>query len=293
MSLPTTPPPRAATGTRLILLGTGGGPAPSVARSFPAQVLLVDEVAYLIDCGNGVARQLVRAGVPLRALRHVFITHHHSDHNADYGTLFVLAWGPRAGGLTTPVDTWGPPPLVAMTGAFLELHAYDIGVRSASHADKPSLAALIRPHEIREDGLVLEDERVRVTAVRVPHANVEPNFAYRFDTADRAIVISGDTARSDRLIALAQGADVLVHEVIHPAAMSAGAMSPAQVARLATFHTTLDEVGEVATAAGVKTLVLSHLGPPDPQLVTDAMWRAGAQATFTGEVVVGSDLLEI
>ena len=86
---------------------------------------------------------------------------------------------------------------------------------------------------------------------------------------------------------------VWVGAIRHSSVRSAGAMSPAQVARLATFHTTLDEVGEVATAAGVKTLVLSHLGPPDPELVTDAMWRAGAQATFAGEVVVGRDLLEI
>src|SRR5262245_42403635 len=91
--------------TRLILLGTGGGPRPRAVSSAPAQVIVVNDAAYVIDCGDGVARQLALAGVPLTSLRGVFITHHHSDHNADYGNLIWLAW---ASGLRTPVDTWGP-----------------------------------------------------------------------------------------------------------------------------------------------------------------------------------------
>ena len=103
--------------TRLILLGTGGGPRPRKVSSAPAQVIVANDTAYVIDCGNGVARQLVFAGVPLPKLRHVFITHHHSDHNADYGNLIWLAW---AAGLRTRVDTWGPPPLEKMTKLFFE-----------------------------------------------------------------------------------------------------------------------------------------------------------------------------
>ena len=89
--------------TRLILLGTAGGPRPRKAPSGPAQVILVNDVPYVVDCGDGVARQLVSAGIALPALRHIFITHHHSDHNADYGNLLLLSW---AVGLTTRVDTW-------------------------------------------------------------------------------------------------------------------------------------------------------------------------------------------
>ena len=94
--------------TRLILLGTGGGPRPRKASSGSAQAIVCNDTAYVIDCGDGVARQLVFAGVPLPMLRHVFITHQHSDHNADYGNLIWLAW---TAGLNTRVDTWGPPPL--------------------------------------------------------------------------------------------------------------------------------------------------------------------------------------
>src|SRR5262245_4113106 len=102
-------------GTRLILLGVAGGPRPKKAFSGPAQVIIVNDTPYVIDCGDGVARQLVIAGVPLTRLRHVFITHHHSDHNADYGNLILLAW---AAGLRTRVDTWGPPPIERMTKLF-------------------------------------------------------------------------------------------------------------------------------------------------------------------------------
>jgi ribonuclease BN (tRNA processing enzyme) len=143
---------------RFVLLGTMGGPHPSKVRSYPAQVLVVNGAAYVIDCGNGVARQLVLANVPLRALRHLFITHHHSDHNADYGTLLLLAWGSRVDGLTTRVDTWGPPPLEAMTRACLDLHAYDIGVRTS--AGRAPFASLVVPHEITAEGLVMEDDHV-------------------------------------------------------------------------------------------------------------------------------------
>ena len=104
--------PWPATGQRekmkLILLGTGGGPRPRKASSAPAQVILVNDTAYVVDCGDGVARQLAFAGVPLPRLRHIFLTHHHSDHNADYGNLILLAW---AAGLQTRIDAWGPPPL--------------------------------------------------------------------------------------------------------------------------------------------------------------------------------------
>jgi ribonuclease BN (tRNA processing enzyme) len=78
--------------TRLILLGTGGGPRPRTANSASAQVIVSNGVAYVIDCGDGVARQMAFAGVPLASLRHVFITHQHSDHTADYGNLIWLAW---------------------------------------------------------------------------------------------------------------------------------------------------------------------------------------------------------
>src|SRR5690242_11761780 len=136
--------------TRIILLGTAGGPTPKRGRAAPASVVLVDDEAYVVDCGNGVARQLVLAGVDLARIRQVFITHHHSDHNADFGTLLLLAW---AGGLRTPVDTWGPPPLARMTELFFEMSAPDIDVRVADEA-RPPLKPLVHAHDISAAGVV-------------------------------------------------------------------------------------------------------------------------------------------
>jgi glyoxylase-like metal-dependent hydrolase (beta-lactamase superfamily II) len=101
-----------STKTRLILLGTGGGPRPRKASSGSSQVIVANGTPYVVDCGDGVARQLVFADIPLATLRHIFITHQHSDHTADYGNLIWLAW---TAGLRTRVDTWGPPPLARMT----------------------------------------------------------------------------------------------------------------------------------------------------------------------------------
>ena len=121
-------------GTTLVLLGTGGGPRPRKASSASAQAIVSNGTAYVVDCGDGVARQLAFAGIALTTLRHVFITHHHSDHNADYGNLIWLAW---TAGLNTRVDAWGPPPLDRMTKLFLEMNAYDIDTRTSNEGRSP------------------------------------------------------------------------------------------------------------------------------------------------------------
>lgn len=283
----------AAGRTRLILLGTGGGPRPKRENNASAQVVVVDGALYVIDCGDGVARQLVLAGLSLDRLRHVFITHHHSDHNADYGNLLLLSW---ASGLRTRVDAWGPPPLAKITRLFLEMNAYDIDIRIADEGRVP-LVPLIHAHEIARPGLVMQDENVKVTCVPVPHPMVELAYAYRLDTADRSIVISGDTAYSEALIALAKGADILVHEALFLAAVdrlvarvpNAATLRP----HLLASHTSAEDCGRVAAAADVKTLVLSHFVPPDDPLVTEDMWRDAAARHFRGQIIVGRDLMEV
>ena len=280
-------------GTRLILLGTGGGPRPRKASSAAAQVIVVNDAAYVIDCGDGVARQLVCADVSLDTLRHIFITHHHSDHNADYGNLIWLAW---AAGLRTRVDAWGPPPLRKMTTLIFEMNEYDIATRIANEGRVP-LAPLVHVHELREGGLVMKDDNVKVTAALVDHPPVVPAFAYRFDAADRSIVISGDTARSDNVVGLAQGADVLVHSALYVPAVDRLVARVPNAARLKqsiiAHQTSAEDAGRVAEAAGVKTLVLSHLVPADDPEVTEQMWTDAARAHFRGRVIVGKDLLVI
>ena len=121
--------------------------------------------------------------------------------------------------------------------------------------------------------------------------------AYRYDTRDRSIVISGDTAKSDALIALAKGADILVHEAMYLPAVD---RLTTQVKNAATIkkhllasHTSAEDAGRVASAAGVRTLVLSHFVPADDPQLTEQMWMDSAKKTFSGQIIVGRDLLEI
>jgi ribonuclease BN (tRNA processing enzyme) len=280
-------------GTRLILLGTGGGPRPNKLRNQSSWVLLVDGAPYVIDCGGGVSRQLVFADVPIRSLRNIFITHHHSDHNLEYGSLIYNAW---ASGFKGAIDAYGPPPLEKITNLFFEMNRYDIDIRIPDEG-RPPLRPMVKTHEFTKGGPVMEDERVKVTAALVNHPPVVPSYAYRFDTPGRSIVFSGDTTPCDSLVKLAQGADILVHEVINKEALARLMARVPNADRLlehiVASHTTRQDVGKVAKAAGVKALVLTHLVPSDDTSITDEMWREPVREHFGGEVIVGKDLLEI
>lgn len=279
--------------SRLILLGTAGGPTPKQERSAPANAIVVDGVIYVIDCGNGVARQMVKAGLDLGAIREVFLTHQHSDHNADYGNLLWLAWAAK---MHTRVDTWGPPPLAQMTRLFLKMNDYDIRTR-ISDEGRPPLAPLIVPHELTAPGVVMQDARVKVTAALVQHPPVAPAFAFRFDCPDRSIVFSGDTRPSENLVALARGADVLVHEVMYLPALEKLIASEPNAKRLREHllasHTTTEQVGRIAAEAAVKTLVLSHFVPGGYPPIGDDVWRDAVAPHFNGRLIIGHDLLEI
>jgi len=283
-----TPPGR----TRLILLGTAGGPTPKARRAAPSQAIVVGNRIYLVDCGDGVARQLVLAGLPIQQLRKVLITHQHSDHNAGYGPLFLLSWGAA---LSRPVDVYGPPPLIEMTRHLLEAYDYDITLRMKDE-ERPPLAPLIRPHEITRAGEVFNDDGVRVTAALNEHPPIQYSFAYRFDTPDRSIVISGDTRAAKSVIALAKGADVLVHEALYREYFERpdAPQPPAVVRHILASHTDVADVARVAAEAGVKTLVLSHFVPTEgADAPTDEQWLAKAREHFEGEIILGQDLLEI
>src|SRR3989442_15021457 len=156
--------------TRLIMLGTGGGPRPRRDRAATSHPLIVHDVLYAVDCGHPVARQLAAAGVPLPALRHVFVTHHHSDHNADYGSLPLLAW---ASGLRTRADAWGPPPLEKMTRLSFDMNAYDIDTRIADEGRVP-LVPLLHVHALTQAGPPPRDPRGKGTSARVRHSPGTP-----------------------------------------------------------------------------------------------------------------------
>jgi ribonuclease BN (tRNA processing enzyme) len=281
-------------GTRVILLGTKGGPrVGGSGRSNPATLLLIGGVPYLVDCGSGVSRQLVAAGVPLNALRYIFITHHHSDHMLEYGGVVYNAW---ATGLNAAVHAYGPPPLVQVTRDFLSYMRFDIDTRIADEG-RPDLRPLIVPHEFDKPGPVMSNADVKVTAARVRHPPIEQAYAYRFDATDRSVVISGDTTYAPELIELAKGADVLVHEILYPPGID---KLLARVPNAATLrkhlvdsHSVPEDVGKVAADAGVKTLVLSHFVPGDDDTITDTQWTDGIRKHYGGPIVIGRDGMEV
>lgn len=279
--------------TRLILLGTAGGPRPRKFRSGSAQAIVSGGKIYVVDCGYGVARQMALAGLPLNHLRHVFITHHHSDHDIDLGPLLQLAW---LSGLITPVDCWGPPQMRQMIADYFRYEAYDIRIRQLDE-HRPPFRPLVRAHEITGGGIVMDDGRMRVTAAKVVHPPIDLALAYRFDAPDRSIVISGDTRPTEALVRLAKGADVLVHEAMMPdrvVQLVASLPHGQELARsVLSHHTSAEQAGQVAAAAGVKMLVLSHLVPAEDPSVPDAEWIAAARRHYSGPIVVGSDLMQI
>jgi ribonuclease BN (tRNA processing enzyme) len=183
-----------------------------------------------------------------------------------------------------------------MTRQLLDAYAFDIETRIADEGRAP-LAPLIRPHDITAAGEIFKDARVRVTAAVNRHPPIAHSFAYRIDSPDRSIVISGDTNYSDAVVALAKDADVLVHEALYrPFFEGANApQTPAVRQHIIASHTDVEDVGRVAAAAGVKQVVLSHFVPSDapPGAITDNQWIAGVKKHYRGPVVLGRDLLEI
>ncbi len=308
-----TPQPVAASRiTRLVLLGTQGGPRVNVDRAQSANVLIVNGTPYLIDAGNGVARQLSLAHLPLPSIHQIFITHNHDDHNADWGTLMGLAW---TLGNTRPITVYGPRGTESMRQGFLQYFAPNAAAHNLEGAANVPPEAVILAHDIVAPGLVYQDANIRVTAHEnchyhfskgTPGYHWQQSFAFRFDTPDRVIVFSGDTGPCGNALAdFAKGADILVHEVIDVPAIEAVLRrpiptpgfdtSPARIAALMnhmiTEHSTPQEVGKTASKAGVRMVVLSHL-IPGASSEPDNGYVEGVKQFYSGPVVVGRDLLE-
>jgi ribonuclease BN (tRNA processing enzyme) len=279
--------------TRVVFLGTKGGPRVGVGASNPANLVVVNDIPFLVDCGMGVSRQLVNSGVPIPSIKYIFITHHHSDHNLEYGNLFYNAW---AAGLSTPINSFGPKGIEAMTKAFWELNKFDVETRIEDEG-RPDPRKLLIAKDIADDGVVLQTQDVKVTAFRTPHPPIVDNFAYKFETPDGVVVFSSDTAYNPRLAEFARGADVLVHECMYLPAVDrlvAKTRNGATLKKhLLDSHTTTEDVGRIAAAASVKVLVMSHFVPGDDPLVTDDDWTEDVKKNFAGKIVVAKDLMEL
>jgi ribonuclease BN (tRNA processing enzyme) len=279
---------------RLVLLGTKGGPSLPLGYSQTpsANLIVYNNVPYVIDTGYGVSLKLVAAKFPMPSLRHIFITHHHSDHNAEFGLLLNNAW---AMGLRTPVDAYGPAGLKQLADGFWDAYRFDIETRMADEG-RPDLRKLVAIHEYSE-GPVMAAGDVKVTALRNVHPPITESFALKFELPGKTIVFSGDTAYFPPLADFAKGADILVHETMYGPALEELVRrignATTLMDHLKASHTLAADVGRIATQAGVKKLVLSHLVPVPFAGMSDQVWIDAVRPTWQGDLVVGHDLMEI
>ena len=263
--------------TQIILLGTGT-PYPDPHASGPATAVVVGQRVFLFDAGTGVMRQVNAAGLPLTGPEATFITHLHSDHTLGYPDLILTSWIMQR---RKPLEVYGPVGLQRMTNHLLAAFSEDIEVRTRGLEREVPQWLHVRVHEI-QPGVIYDRDGVRVTAIRA--------FAYRVDTPDRSILISGDTAPSKALMTAAKDIDTLVHEVylstnLKPEDRPGGKLWPQYMRE---FHTSERELGDIAAKANCKTLILTHIVPFDG---TDEQLLSGIRsAGYTGNVIVGKDL---
>ena len=308
----------------LITLGVQAGPPPVPNKTGISSALKIGNDVYQIDCGLGSLNAFTNAGLRFDALKSMFITHLHTDHIVDYGS-FLFSGGYTASKGKPPVSVFGPGPagglppsqlgnpdpatidprnqtpgLAATTQALQQAFAYtnNIFIRDMGTDD---LQTLFQVTEITvppgsnylnrspktEPFPVMSDDNVTVTATLVAHYDVYPAFAFRFDMKNSglSVTFSGDTTKSDNLIILARDTDILVHEAQFSLddAYYHNRFPPNY---LKNSHTSAEQVGEVAAAAGAKHVVLSHYEPAD---LPDSEWTDAIGKHYSGRITVARD----
>jgi len=285
----------------VVLCGTGS-PLADAERASACTAVLAGGHFVIVDIGPGATRELALRRLPRARLEAVLLTHFHSDHIGELGEILLQSW---VAGRAQPLAVYGPPGVEQVVDGFRQAYAFDTGYRIAHHGAEamPPAGGSAVAHTVDLPGpsdtaLVFEADGLRVTAFAVDHGPVAPAYGYRFDYRGRSVVISGDTKKSANLIAHAQNVDLLVHEalaarMIEPVTAYARAHGLARWAKLTsdvvTYHTTPVEAAEVAKAAHVRLLALTHIVPPLPNFLARRMFLRGVSDAWDGQVVLGKD----
>lgn len=269
----------------VIILGSGS-PMPDPERAGPATLVRAGKRSYLFDCGRAVLMRAAAVGASAQRLDGLFITHMHSDHTTDFNDVITTRWIMSAA--SNPLRVFGPAGIESLTARTLAALEHDIGYRLSHHKDLkegPGVDA-----RTLEDGAVLEEHGVRITAAATDHSPVHPTLGYRIEHEGKVVAIAGDTVPCDGLDRICADADVYVQTVIRSDLVS---QSPsARMRDVLDYHSDVAQAGQTAARSRARTLVLNHLVPPPPPGQEEA-WAAAARAHFSGEVLVAHDLLRV
>lgn len=291
---------------QFITLGTMGGPVPDPQRSQPANAIVRENRVYLVDTGDGTVEQLARAGLNLSAVRAVFLSHLHVDHIGGLAAVIGLRLQTET---REVLHIYGPPGTRELVGgivASLQPSARaGYGLPGRVWAPPQNTVSVIELH----DGETIKVDDFAVKVAQNSHYDFAPgsvdernykSYSYRFDMPERSIVYTGDTGPSKAVEKLAQGADLLVSEMIDLDATLARVaqvnphmpadVKASMVEHLTAHHLTTQQVGRLATAAQVKAVVVTHFA--GGLSGADAVRKnvAAIKAEFAGAVTIANDL---
>jgi len=285
----------------VVLCGTGS-PIADRDRASACTAVLAGGHFVMVDAGPGSWREIALRRLPRAQLDAILVTHFHSDHIGELGEATMQSW---VAGRTKPLTIYGPPGIGQVVDGFRQAYAFDTQYRVTHHgvdAMPPAagvpVARVVTLPAPDAAAVVFEADGLRVTAFAVDHAPIAPAYGYRFEYRGRSVVVSGDTKKNPNVVAHTTGADVLVHEalathIIAPVTAYANAHGLTRWAKLTAdvgnYHTTPVEAAEVAKAAGVRMLVLSHIVPPLPNVLARRMFLRGVADTWNGRVELGRD----
>jgi ribonuclease Z len=276
---------------RVTLLGTGA-PDPTPDRFSASTLIEAGHQKILIDAGRGATIRLTQLHVPLGAVDALFLTHYHSDHTIGIPDLWLTGWlPPPFGQRKSPLHVIGPTGAAELMSNLRLAYAGDIKVRLDDQKLPPE-GAEVKVDEFAKEGIVYDQDGLRVTAFEVNHGDaVKPAFGYRIDYAGHAVLISGDTRVNENVVKYGTGADLLIHEVF---AVMPDLMKNPAIQLIAAHHVTPQEAGTVFSRSHPKLAVYTHLSiisTASVRAVTTDDIVAQTRETYKGPLVVGEDLM--
>src|SRR5690349_24316489 len=303
--------------TEILFLGTAGGPPLRLDRSEPSTLVIVDGRPYLIDCGIGTMRRMLEAGIRSEQIKTIFFTHLHSDH--DLGLADIMAndfFRMDLSGSSRAINIYGPPQTKELVDAAFRYITVSIRPFAAENPSSYRMvngdfASPFTAHEIPQDGVIFQDDKIRVIAAENTHYALMPapdraklkSYSYRIETPHGVVVFTGDTGpQSESLMRLAKGADVLLAEASSrdPQDLDRFVNLMAErnhwsADRVKTFrahfqseHLDSPSIGALASKAQVKSVVLYHYDPVDE--ADKAAYVSGVKSNFSGPVFAPADL---